>query len=287
MPAKGTTAKAATARWICPSCGKGVATAFCPRCGEKPPARLTLRHLASQVAAAFSSLDTKVARTFRTLVTQPGALTVAFVEGRRKPYLGPFQVFLSANAVFFAVQSVSKVRIFSTTLHAHLTEQDWASGAQTLLTRHLAARHVTYAQYQPLFDQAATLNAKTLIILMVLVFAGVLPLVFLGNRRPLAAHVVFSLHFYAFVLLLFCVALGASALDTAAGGGGLTTGLMDIVLSLFNIAVCAVYLFLAVGRVYGERGAWRIAKVAGLLAVVAAMVPGYRFAILLITLATT
>jgi hypothetical protein len=289
MPAKKTATKPATEPWTCPSCRAAVATPFCSTCGEQPisPRHLTLRHLASQTLTAFSTLDSKVGRTFRALVTQPGALTVAYVEGWRKPYLGPFQVFLASNALFFALQSLSNINVFSSTLSSHLAEQDWAPVAQTLVARHLAAHHTTLAAYAPLFDQAAVLNAKALIILMVLAFSALLPLVFLGNRRPFAAHAVFSLHLYAFLLLLFCVSLGISAADFALGGGGLKNGTVDLVLSLINVAVCVTYLFFAIGRTYGDRGVLRIAKALGLASVVAFLVLGYRFVILLITLATT
>lgn len=289
MAAKKIKAEAVSAAWTCPSCQAPVATAYCPACGEQPvPAgHLTLRHLASQSFTAFSSLDTKVARTLRMLLTQPGALTVAFVDGWRKPFLSPFPLFLASNALFFALQSLSKINIFSSTLASHLHQQDWAPVAQRLVAQHLAAHHTTLALYAPLFDHAAILNAKSLIILMVLAFAAILPLVFLGNRRPFAAHVVFALHLYAFLLLLFCVSLGISALNVLAGGGGLKDGAVDLVLSLGNIAACGVYLYLAVGRVYGDRGALRIAKTLGLASVVGFLVLAYRFVILLITLATT
>ena len=41
---------------------------------------------------------------------------------------------------------------------------------------------------------------------MVLSFALLAPMMFYRSRRPFVAHVVFSLHLYAFLLLLFCVA---------------------------------------------------------------------------------
>jgi hypothetical protein len=289
MPGKETATEALTAAWTCPSCQAPVATAFCPACGEQPiaPSHLTLRHLAAQTLTAFSSLDSKVARTARTLVTKPGALTAAYVDGWRKPYLGPFQVFFASNAIFFALQSLSKINVFSSSLTSHVSEQDWAPVAQSLVARHLAANHTTFADYAPLFDHAAVINAKALIILMVLAFSALLPFAFLGNRRPFAAHVVFSLHFYAFLLLLLCISQGISAASWALGGGGMRTGTGDLALSLFNIAGCAIYLNLAIGRVYGDRRALRLAKTLALVSAAAALMLGYRFVILLLTLATT
>jgi hypothetical protein len=48
---------------------------------------------------------------------------------------------------------------------------------------------------------------------MVLPFAILLPMMFYRTRQPFVAHVVFSLHFYAFWLLLFCASLAVVAVD--------------------------------------------------------------------------
>ena len=42
-------------------------------------------------------------RSYRTLLAAPGAITVAHVRGRRRAWLGPLQLFLIANALFFAI----------------------------------------------------------------------------------------------------------------------------------------------------------------------------------------
>ncbi len=275
--------------WTCPTCKAAVATPYCPSCGEQPLSarHLTLRDLARQLLIALSNIDGRLLRSLRRLVVRPGALTVAYVEGRRQPFLGPLQLFLVANVLFFAVQSMSRTNVFSTPLASHLAQQDWSDLARALVSGHLAAVGTTLAAYAPLFDRAAVLNAKSLVILMVLAFAALLPIVFLRSRRPFAVHVVFSLHLYAFLLLLFCAALAVEAVDLLLGGGGLQSPLLDKTVSLVNLACCAVYLHVAIGRVYGAAGAMRIVKAAVLSVAVAALVLGYRFAIFLITLYTT
>src|SRR4249920_2508411 len=91
------------ATWTCPSCNREVDTRYCPGCGERPlrDRELTLRGFVDQLVQAFTSIDGRLIRSFRYLVTRPGSLTVAFLQGRRKPYLGPIQLFLLANVLFF------------------------------------------------------------------------------------------------------------------------------------------------------------------------------------------
>lgn len=279
----------ATGKWTCPGCGRRRASAYCPACGEEPlrPRDLKVDDLATRIFGALSNIDGKLTRSFRALLLRPGALTELYVAGQRRPWLGPLQLFLIANALFFAVQSWTHLAIFSSPLDSHLHNQDWQELARGLTAARLEARGETLAAFAPVFDRAALLNAKALIILMALAFAPFLPLLYPGARRAFGAHVVFALHLYAFILLLMCVSMLLAEAELLAGGGGLASEPVDIALSLFNLAACGIYLYFATGRFYGSRGAARIAKVALLTAAIGAIALGYRFAIFLITLYTS
>jgi hypothetical protein len=272
--------------WTCPSCKVAAATPFCAQCGEEPiaPIDLTLRGLAAKVLHALTSIDARATRSARLLLRRPGALTLAWASGIRKPYVAPFQLFLLANVLFFAVQGATGENVFSSSLDSHLHHQDWSELAQSFLSRRLAASHLTLAQYEPTFDRTVVLYAKSLILLMALPFALLLPLAFLRERRPFMTHVVFSLHVYTVLLLLFCVALLAARCSAWLGFGGLDTPMVDNVLSVVNLAACALYIGLAIGPVYGVAGINRIAKAIVLAVAVAAIVIGYRFALFFITL---
>src|SRR4029453_17396189 len=117
-----------------------------------------------------------------------------------------------------------------------------------MVAEHLRAHHLTLTQYAPAFDTAVVLYAKSLIILMALALAPVLAIIFWRSARPIGAHIVFALHLYAFVLLLFCFSIGIAELSLIAGGGGLESPAVDTALSLFNLAACLTYLYLPFGR---------------------------------------
>jgi hypothetical protein len=55
---------------------------------------------------------------------RPGNLTVGYLEGKRNAYTMPLQLFLAANILFFAMQSLTGAKIFSTSLNSHLNNQD-------------------------------------------------------------------------------------------------------------------------------------------------------------------
>jgi len=236
---------------------------------------------------AIAGVDGRLLRSLRALLLHPGSLTLAHREGRRKPFIGPFQLFLLANVVFFAVQSLTHTRVFSSSLDSHLHHQDWSVLAQELVDQRLTAVNTTLERFAPLFDRAVVLHAKSLVIAMALPFALLLPAVFFGSRRPFSIHVVFALHLYAFLLLLFCVALGVAAVDVAFGGGGLASAAMDNVLTGLILVASTAYLYVASGRVYGVAGWSRSARSLLLAFAVGVIVVGYRFAIFVVTLYTT
>ncbi len=275
--------------WTCPTCNVTVASEYCPTCGENAldTHDLGLRGLLSKIFHALTDIDGRLLRSFRSLLIHPGELTVAYVQGRRMPYIGPFQIFLLANVLFFAMQSLTNTNVVSSTLDSHLHRQDWSPVAQRLVAHRLEKPATTLEQYAPLFDQAIVVNAKSLIILMVLPFALLLPILFHRNGQSFGAHLVFSLHFYAFLLLLFCASLTIVAVDVKLGGTGLASNLVDDVMSIINLTACIAYLHLAIGRVYGARGALRGGKALMLGIAASAILLGYRFTLLIITLHTT
>ncbi|WP_280154387.1 DUF3667 domain-containing protein [Piscinibacter sp. XHJ-5] len=274
------------ANWTCPTCNQLVRTPFCARCGEEPipPRDLTFRALLEKVVHALTNVDARAARTIRCLLVRPGELTLSWTRGVRKPHVAPFQLFLIANVMFFALQWLTGLNVFSSTLASHMHQQDWSELARSLVARRLEATHVPLDRYAPVFDRAVVLNAKSLILLMTLPFALLLPVVFLRARRPFMAHMVFSLHLYSFLLLLFCVGLLAAELSRWAGAGGLDSPRVDTVLSIALLIACSVYLYLAIGPVYQARGAMRVVQTMVLAIAVASIVLGYRFVLFLITL---
>ena len=282
-------AKAAEPAWVCPACKTTLVTPFCPQCGERPvrPTDLRLGKLAAKLLHATTSIDGKLLRTLWRLLRQPGQLTVDYVSGNRQPYIAPFQLFLLANVLFFAIQSLTGMNIFGSTLDSHLHHQDWSELAQSLVARHLERTHTTLELYAPHFDRAVVLYAKSLVILMALPFGLLLALVFLGNHKPFMTHVVFALHLYTFLLLLFSLAVLVAAASVLLGGPGLDAPMMDNLLSVFNLVVCAIYIHLASRPVFTAGMPARVLKAALLAVAAGAVVVGYRFVIFLITVLLT
>jgi len=277
------------ARWTCPNCNAAVSTPFCPTCGEHElhTSELTLLPLIRQVLESFTNIDGRLLRSFRYLVSQPGALTIAYVRGQRKPYIAPVALFLLLNVLFFATESLTGGKVFTTPLESHLHTQPWSDAVQNLVARNLEARHTTLSTCAPVFNQAVALNARSLIVFMAVFFSMAPAMVFRRSGRPPVVHVVFALHFYAFVLLLLCIATTIPVISVRFGGAGLESESMDHAISIGLLSVSAVYLYLSASAVYRDRGAVLVMKTLALTVAVAVVLLGYRFMLLLITLQST
>ena len=115
----------------------------------------------------------------------------------------------------------------------------------------------------------ATAAITTIVIGTILIIAAV-------------AHVVFALHFYAFLMILLCGLLITEAASAWLGAAGMRD--LDKPLFALLLVASAVYLYVATGVANGARGWAHAAKAVALTLVVGAMISVYRFAIFLITL---
>jgi hypothetical protein len=275
--------------WSCPTCKQTVLTTYCAVCGERAlePRELTLRGIFEQAVEAFTNLDSRLIRSLLFVVIRPGMLTKAYLAGQRLPYLRPLQLFLIANVLFFAMESLTHSTIFSTPLDSHLHTQPWSDFAQWLVPYRLMSTQTSLEAYAPDFDRAIALNARSLVVLMSLAFVPFLTIAFSRTRRPFVIDVVFSLHLYAFVLILFSGALMIAAVSALLGGPGLVSENMDNALSIGLLLACAAYLYIATGVVYNVKGAAKFTKALVLTAAVASVVLAYRFGLFLLTLYTT
>ena len=236
--------------WNCPTCHTTVSTPYCPECGERPlrPRELTFRGLFDQLVRAFTAVDGRLIRSFRYLVGRPGFLTVAYLQGQRKPYVGPVPLFLIANALFFATESLTGGKVFTTPLDAHLHTQPWSHAAELLVSHRLAAKQTTLDLYAPVFDHAVAVNARSLIVFMALSFVAALAIVFPGAGARL-----WPTRCSRSTCTRSCCCSSASRRrsrpltgGSAAPGSPRKGWTMSI--SILLLLACAVYLYIATGQ---------------------------------------
>ena len=157
------------------SCGRPAGTPFCPHCGEERAAHrhYSLAHFGEEVFETFTHADNTLARTFAALLRRPGELTRAYMAGIRMPYMKPLPLFLIINLVYFLWAATMGEHVFDTPLHQHRNDYYGPHAAQ-LVDQRVAARGVSKEAYESALNAAATVQAKSLVIAMVPMFALVL-----------------------------------------------------------------------------------------------------------------
>jgi hypothetical protein len=277
----------------CPTCARPLTGNFCAHCGEKRPgpADHTLKHFLGHLFEAFTHADGKIFLSLRLLLAEPGRLTADYLRGQRKSYIPPLQLFLLANLVFFLLHPLIGSNTLTTDLNTQLHYTWHHAIAESLVSPRLALRAVTVETYAVIFDPAAITLAKSLVILVVPVFSLAVMAFYWRQRRNIAAHLAFSLHFSAFWLLMLCAILALTNLTVRLlGQVHVFPSALAVSRSILGVSLglMTIYLFRAARKVFAVE-AWPVTAAKAVLMGVALLLSlqAYRFVLFFITFWST
>jgi Protein of unknown function (DUF3667) len=96
----------------CPNCAYPVTDHYCGRCGQAVDThRRSVVHLLHDLVKDVASFDSRILRTARALLFEPGELAVAFREGRTQGYVPAVRLYLFVSLVFFLTLSATRIAI--------------------------------------------------------------------------------------------------------------------------------------------------------------------------------
>jgi hypothetical protein len=95
-------------RLLCRNCDHDLSTLplakYCPECGQEtslaPP---TLREFVNHFFGNYIAVKGGFVQTLWRLVTRPGALTVDYLQGRKRRYMLPFRLYLTISVISFLI----------------------------------------------------------------------------------------------------------------------------------------------------------------------------------------
>jgi len=241
----------------CPNCGENFRSPFCPNCGEQRLAGkdYSLRRFLGEAFNILTNFESNLFRSFASLITRPGRLTAEYFKGRRKSYLKPLQLFIFCNLIFFFAESLTNSHTLTTPLSTHTNLLPHSTLARRLVEAEQQKRNLTYEDYRSRFDAAIEGQAKTLVIVMVPLYALVLQMFYWRPRRYYVEHLVFSLHLFAFLLLLIA-AMNVTLLLALHVRRIFDLNLWmlqsDNFVTFLMLSLCATYLLVALRRTYGQ-----------------------------------
>ncbi len=251
----------------CSNCGTRLETSYtyCPLCGqENHDLNIPLRHLLGEALEGIFHFDIKSIRTIQALTLKPGFVTSEFIKGKRARYVPPVRLYIFISFIFFlllslspgkhdSVSSADSPRTTKGITYNEINSQELRGLQQaqldslmqsrgmalTILNRYIV-RQISRigTEGQEGFNHLLMKGISYMMFALMPLFAL---FVFLLNRRKAQSYIgtlVFSIHYFSFVFLLFTVCI---VVDWLAG-----TPLTFVV----PIIVCPLYLFMALRYVY-------------------------------------
>ncbi len=279
----------------CVTCGAPLAGRYCASCGELSPDALdySLVHFLRGAIHSLFDLDGRVLKSFVVLIGRPGAITVDYLRGRRKPYVNPIQLFLLANLAYFVIQPFTGIAAFTTPLSAHLAGPGtivWEGLADRWVSRRLEARGLELSAYASVFDEMAHLQGKSLVILIVPAFAAGAWMLNHRAARHYVQHLIFSFHFHAMLLLMMAaLSLLTQVILTGAARGGhrFSYATIELTTSAALLVALGVFLFQSLRRTFRRPALLTVLQTVSLLAWMVVVLSAYRFVLFLTTFAAT
>jgi len=249
----------------CIGCGATVCGRYCSSCGEPTEAHdYSLKHFVEEVLESTVHVDGRVFASFRLTLTRPGQLVNRFLAGARKTQMGPVQMFVVCNVLYFLFLPLALQLPFTSTLRMQTENRSWRAMAMAMVQAKVNNRHETLEDYAAHFDEMAHIQGHSLVMLMVPLFAIGVWALHPRSRRYFAEHLVFS--FYAMGFLLLWMALVTVPIGQIYRHGVLTGwwpqngALLEIVLDSMIATGFIAHVAIGSRRVYGNGWPSALAK---------------------------
>lgn len=267
----------------CPSCGAAVNGRFCAACGEQKVTErdYSVAHYIGHVFESLTSFDFRTLRALWTLMARPGRLTRDYLEGRRRIYIGPVQLFVIVNVVFALAGS----NTFRTPLAVQEHDPPFPAFKRSLVANAMAERTVEREDFRRSFDDNAGLQAKSWIFTMIPLIAVATAALY-GFRRFFVEHLIFATHFLAFMLVWMLITGVLTIWGFRLAGIRLSPQDWDSVASTLTLIGLVGYLLPALRRVFGDGRVAAIARTLGMTVLIYPIVLTYRFLLFFVTLWT-
>lgn len=191
----------------CISCASPMDGLYCKHCGEKkvnPENDFAVSRFVKQFFFTFTDIDNIVLRSFKYLLLKPGFLSTEYLLGRRKIYIRPIRLFLIINVFYFLFAGFTGMHTLSTRLSSHMIHDNFFHKeiAKKWVNETLEKKEIDYPNYEKAFNQVIDRHSKTLIVIMVPLFALLSWLLYWRTPHFFVEHLVFSTHFFTWLLLM-------------------------------------------------------------------------------------
>ena len=203
---------------------------YCPSCGqENHKMTVGLKLLISDFFKDYLTFDSKIFRSLKPLIMQPGALTKEYSSGKRALYIPPIRLYIFISFVFFFVSSLS---IFNDDTSVDAVENEgvdggFLKGIKTGMgstnyeinidslaadsTQSLNTLQKALSRYDKMSaseqEEATAKGISYMMFIFLPVYALLLMLIFFRQKRYYVEHLVFGFHVHSFYFLIFLASI--------------------------------------------------------------------------------
>jgi hypothetical protein len=218
--------------------------------------------MAESILNAFTFLEGKFWRSFKTMILNPGKLSDRIRAGVQVPYMRLVGLFFVANFFYFLFPVFDT---FNSPLYSQFYYQEYSELVQKLVREHLKAHQLDVETYTQAFNAHTGNLSKLLIVMLVFIYTIPLAVVNFSKKNFYFDHLQLSFEFHAFTLLLSSVLIPLVLKNVILLANNLGQDwnvlLTDGVYSKLSMALFAFFFISAERTYYGNR--WWVAVVKG------------------------
>jgi Protein of unknown function (DUF3667) len=249
----------------CRNCGYDLSCVtnakYCPECGqETDPSPPTFREFVNHFFGNYIAVKGSFVQTLWRLISRPGALTVDYLEGRKRRYMLPLRLYLTVSVIAFLIFGLLANQGI-VNVEANLKTEDFSRGNVLMFGDGHTAKFkdgkieceglpdflcdrikAKFSRKEALREIVHTLPERMIrywayaMFVLVPLFAWLMKIAYWRREMTYGEHVVFALHLHAFWILAILLAQSH-----------------DVVMTIASFAI-PIYAILAMRRVY--KGRW-------------------------------
>lgn len=184
----------------CKNCGAQLTGRFCASCGEKTiePPDLKVSSLFFQFFSELTSLDSKLLRSVKSVLVQPGSYTRSWTQGPRKRVMKPLALFLLFNFIYFFAPLNDT---FKTTLVAQYEMMPYSSHVKSRVAAKLQEKQITFKEYEAVYNPKTESAAKSMLLLFAVLMTPWIYITLRGGEFKLFHAGVLSLEYMVFHII--------------------------------------------------------------------------------------
>jgi len=220
---------------LCTNCNAELNGTYCSNCGQKKFSQhdLTISKFILNFFEDFFKFDSNVFRTVRYLLFRPGFLSNEYIKGRIASYVKPLKLFIFTCIItVFLGQYIAK--------NDYTFPLDDFTFFQQEVDQVTKEKNISKEIFIEKFNTNYFSKIPFYFLIIVVVFTLMLSLIFIKQKRVMAEHLIFSLHFYTACLIF-------SLIDSVFDKLG------DFTFYIFFLIVPFLYLYFSIRNFYTKK----------------------------------